>query len=54
MEHWWLWVAVTRWPALAAWLRECEQIVAQSDDRAPRRPASAEIGAILETAAQTA
>ena len=54
VEHWWLWVAVTRWPALAARLRECEQIVAQSDDRATRRAASAEIGAILETAAQAA
>ena len=54
VEHWWLWVAVTRWPALAARLRECEQIVARSDDRATRRAASAEIGAILQTAAQAA
>ena len=54
VEHWWLGVAVTRWPALAPRLRECEQIVAQSDDRATRRAASAEIGAILETAAQAA
>ena len=54
VEHWWLWVAVTRWPALAARLRECEQIVAQSGDRATRRAASAEISVILETAAQAA
>jgi hypothetical protein len=54
VEHWWLWVAVARWPALAARLRECEQIVARSDDRAARRAASAEIGAILQTAAQAA
>ena len=35
VEHWWLWVAVTRWPALAGRLRECEQIVARSGDRQP-------------------
>ena len=54
VEHWWMWVAVTRWPSLAARLRECERIVAESDDRATRRAASAEIGAILETAATAA
>jgi hypothetical protein len=54
VEHWWMWVAVTRWPALAARLRECERIVAGSPDRAARRAASAEIGAILETAATAA
>lgn len=53
-EHWWMWVAVNRWPELAARLRECERIVADSEDRATRRAASAEIGAILETAAQSA
>jgi hypothetical protein len=40
-------------PGLAPRLRECGQIVAQSGDR-DRRAASAEIGAILETAAQGA
>jgi hypothetical protein len=40
VEHWWLWVAVTRWPALAARLRECEQVVARSGDRATRRGVS--------------
>jgi hypothetical protein len=54
VEHWWMWVAVTRWPSLAARLRECERIVAESDDRATRRAASAEIGAILETATTAA
>ena len=54
VEHWWLWVAVTRWPALSGPAAEYERIVAQSDDRATRRAASAEVGAILETAAQAA
>ncbi|MFJ6633779.1 DUF6247 family protein [Streptomyces sp. NPDC091376] len=53
-EHWWAWVAVTRWPARAARLRECEQIVATSDDRAARRAAAAEIGRILADAEGTA
>jgi hypothetical protein len=52
IEHWWMWVAVKRWPDLAARLKECERIVGQAPDRPTRRAASAEIGAILETAAQ--
>jgi hypothetical protein len=46
-------LAVERWPALAARLRECERIVAESADRAARRAAAAEISEILHRA-QTA
>jgi hypothetical protein len=53
VEHWWTWVAVERWPALAARLRECERVVAESADRAARRAAAAEISEILHRA-QTA
>jgi hypothetical protein len=53
VEHWWTWVAVERWPALSARLRECERIVAESADGAARRAAAAEIGKILHQA-QTA
>jgi hypothetical protein len=37
VEHWWAWVAVERWPALAARLRDCGRIVAESADRNARR-----------------
>jgi hypothetical protein len=47
VEHWWTWVAVERWPALAARLRDCERIVAESADRNARRAAAAEISEIL-------
>jgi hypothetical protein len=47
VEHWWNWVAVARWPGLAARLRECERIVAESPDRMARRTAAAEISEIL-------
>ena len=50
VEHWWTWVAVERWPALAARLRDCERIVAESADRAARRAAAAEISEILRRA----
>jgi hypothetical protein len=50
VEHWWSWVAVHRWPQLAARLRECERIVAESPDREQRRAAAAEIGEILRRA----
>jgi hypothetical protein len=50
VEHWWTWVAVERWPLLAARLRECEHIVAESADRGARRAAAAEIGEILRRA----
>jgi hypothetical protein len=53
VEHWWTWVAVERWPVLAARLRECERIVAESADRVARHAAAAEIGEILQQA-QTA
>ena len=43
VEHWFNWVAVARWPELAARLRACERIVAESPDRAERREAAAEI-----------
>lgn len=54
MEKWWLWVAVRRWPELAAQLRECERRAAVADDLADARAASAEIGEILRTAADAA
>ena len=50
VEHWFNWVAVARWPELAARLRACERIVAESPDRAERREAAAEISQILRGA----
>jgi hypothetical protein len=50
VDHWWAWVAVQRWPERAARFRECEQIVATSEDRDTRRAASAELGRILADA----
>ena len=50
VEHWFNWVAVARWPELAARLRACERIVAESPDRAERRAAAAEISQILRQA----
>jgi len=50
VEHWFTWVCVERWPALAARLRACERIVAESADRAERRAAAAEISQILRQA----
>jgi hypothetical protein len=50
VEHWWTWVAVERWPALAARLRDCERVVAESADRNARRAAAAEISEILRRA----
>ena len=50
VEHWFSWVAVERWPQLAARLRACERIVAESPDRAERRAAAAEISQILHQA----
>jgi hypothetical protein len=47
VEHWWSWVAVERWPELAARLHARERIVAESQDQAERRAAAAEIGQIL-------
>ncbi|WP_420160387.1 DUF6247 family protein [Nocardiopsis sp. CNT-189] len=52
VEHWWTWVAVTRHPERAARLRECERVIADSDDRSLRRSAAEEIARIL--AASTA
>jgi hypothetical protein len=49
-EHWWTWVAVTRWPARAARLRELEQTVADCADRATRRAAATQISRILAEA----
>lgn len=51
VEHWWNWVAIERWPHLAARLHECERLVAESQDHAQRRAAAAEIGEILQQAA---
>jgi hypothetical protein len=53
VEHWFNWVAVARWPELAARLRACERIVAESPDRTERREAAAEIGLILRRAETT-
>jgi hypothetical protein len=50
VEHWFNWVAVERWPQLAARLRACERIVAESQDRSERRAATAEISRILRQA----
>ena len=50
VEHWFTWVAVQRWPQLAARLRACQRIVAESRDRAQRREAAAEISQILRQA----
>jgi hypothetical protein len=50
VEHWFNWVAVARWPELAARLRACERIVAESPNRAERREAAAEISQILRQA----
>jgi hypothetical protein len=50
VEHWFSWVAVERWPQLAARLHDCERIVAESPDRAERRGAAAEISQILRQA----
>jgi hypothetical protein len=54
VEHWWSWVAVERWPRLAARLHTCERIVAESEDRAERRSAAAEISEILHQAVTSA
>jgi hypothetical protein len=43
VEHWWSWVAVERWPYLAARLHAYERIVAESSDHAERRAAAAEV-----------
>lgn len=53
-EKWWLWVAVRRWPELAAQLRECERRAADARDMADARAAAAEIGEILRAAAAAA
>ena len=53
VEHWFNWVAVARWPELAARLRACERLVAESPDRAVRREAAAEISQILRRAETT-
>src|SRR6204780_1117024 len=50
VEHWFNWVAVARWPELAARLRACERIVAESPDPAERRAPAAEISQILRQA----
>jgi len=50
VEHWFSWVAVERWPQLAARLHACERIVAESQDRAERRASAVEISQILQQA----
>src|SRR5580698_3566361 len=50
VEHWFSWVAVQRWPQLAARLHACERIVAESADRTERRAAAAQISQILRQA----
>jgi Family of unknown function (DUF6247) len=50
VEHWYTWVAVARWPELAARLRACERVVAESPDRSQRRQAAVEISQILRQA----
>ena len=53
VEHWFSWVAVERWPQLAARFHACERIVAEAQDRTERRAAAAGISQILRQA-QTA
>jgi hypothetical protein len=50
VEHWFSWVAVERWPQMAARLHACERIVAESHDRTQRLAAAAEISQILRQA----
>jgi hypothetical protein len=50
VEHWFTWVAVERWPELAARLHACERVVAESPNGAERRAAAAEISQILRQA----
>src|ERR1700744_2487760 len=50
VQHLVNWVSVARWQDLAARLRACERIVAESPDRAERRAAAAEISQILRQA----
>ena len=50
VEQWYTWVAVNRWPQLAARMRECERIFAESPDRNQRRAAAVEISEILNRA----
>jgi hypothetical protein len=50
IERWFTWVAVERWPQLAARFHACERIVAESLDRTERREAAAEISQILRQA----
>ncbi|MBB1252099.1 hypothetical protein H3146_01775 [Streptomyces sp. OF3] len=53
-EHWWMWVAIYRNPALAERFEECERIVAEAEDSAERRDAAAELSRILALAAAEA
>jgi hypothetical protein len=50
VEHWLTWVAIERWPQLAARLHACERTVAESLDSAERRAAAAEISQVLRQA----
>lgn len=50
VEHWFTWVAVARWPELAARLRACERVVAEPPDLSERRRAAIEICQILRQA----
>lgn len=50
VEHWFSWVAIERWPKMAARLHACERIVAESQDRTERRAAAAEISEIIRQA----
>ncbi len=47
VEHWWSWVGIARFPERLARFRECQRIVSESDDRAARRAAAAELAALL-------
>lgn len=51
VEHWWAWVGVARYPRRLARFRECERIVSESEDRAERRAAAAELASLLAEAA---
>jgi len=51
LEKWWMWVAVRRWPALAAQLADCERRSAGAATLEEAHAISSEIGQILQVAA---
>jgi hypothetical protein len=54
VEHWWIWVAVARYPERLARFRECERMASRCDDRSGRRAFQAETARILNGSADEA